>query len=331
MGHIHEKIDFVVNAWIINDNKLLFIYHKKLDTWLPVGGHIELDEDPDIALYREIWEESGLTKENLLRKGHFINVDDPGCKSLNKPDFVDIHPISDTHQHVSLNYIFKSNTDQVKLQEYEHTEIKWFSLEELNSLTLKPAIKQYANQVLQGIDSLATFAGGCFWCIESAFAHLPGVIKVESGFTGGSFENPSYEQIHDQDTGHKEAVKIYYNSQIISYSRLLEIFWMQIDPTDAGGQFVDRGDVYKTAIFYHDAFQQQLALNSKKLLENKQIYSSPIVTEILPATDFYLAEDYHQEYYKKNPERYQLYRQNSGRDNYIDSNWKANPLNLNNL
>lgn len=175
---------------------------------------------------------------------------------------------------------------------------------------------------------VATFAGGCFWCIESAFAHLDGVIKTVSGLTGGAEPNPSYESVHQHDSGHVEAVRIWYNPEKISYKKLLEIFWMQIDPTDNGGQFADRGPVYRTVIFYHNEVQQNLAEQSKNELDQSGKYDKPIVTQIKPAQDFFEAEDYHQGFYKKNPRRYQLYRIGSGRAGYIEDTWGKNPLEL---
>lgn len=167
----------------------------------------------------------------------------------------------------------------------------------------------------------ATFAGGCFWCIESAFAHLDGVIKVRSGFTGGHVANPSYDQLHQQDTGHYEAVRVWYDPKVITYKRLLEIYWLQIDPTDPDGQFADRGQEYRTAIFYHNQNQKRLAEKSKQELAASGKYDKDIVTQISPIGEFYQAEDYHQEYYKKNPTRYRLYRAGSGRDSYIKKTW----------
>lgn len=171
---------------------------------------------------------------------------------------------------------------------------------------------------------MATFAGGCFWCIESAFAHIEGVIKTVSGLTGGRTPNPSYDQVHTQNTGHLEAVRIWFDPNVVDYTRLLEIFWMQIDPTDPDGQFADRGPAYQTAIFYHNQRQRQLAESSKKQLNDSGIYKQAIVTQIRPAAKFYEAEAYHQEYYKKNPHRYRLYRIGSGREGYINQTWGGN-------
>lgn len=163
----------------------------------------------------------------------------------------------------------------------------------------------------------ATFAGGCFWCMEPPFEALDGVKETIPGYTGGDTQNPTYEEVSSGKTGHYEAVQIVYDPGKISYKELLEVYWSQIDPTDEGGQFVDRGSQYRTAIFYHDQTQKRLADKSKLELEKSGKYRKPIVTQILPYTKFYRAEDYHQDYYKKNPIRYKLYRRNSGRDNYL--------------
>jgi peptide methionine sulfoxide reductase msrA/msrB len=167
----------------------------------------------------------------------------------------------------------------------------------------------------------AVFAGGCFWCIESAFVGVEGVMSVVSGYTGGKKENPTYKEVSSGNTGHYEAVEVSYDPMIVSYRDLLDIFWVQIDPTDVGGQFADRGSQYRTAIFYNSEKQKELAEESKKEIERMGKFDKPIVTEILPAEKFYPAEDYHQEYYKKNPLRYKIYRAGSGRDSFIESNW----------
>ncbi|UAL50682.1 peptide-methionine (R)-S-oxide reductase MsrB [Bacillus sp. CMF21] len=173
---------------------------------------------------------------------------------------------------------------------------------------------------------LATFAGGCFWCMVQPFDELPGIISVTSGYTGGHKENPTYEEVCSETTGHYEAVQIAFNPDIFPYERLLELYWQQIDPTDAGGQFFDRGDSYRTAIFFHNEKQQQLAEESKKQLEESRRFKKPIVTEILPAKPFYEAEDYHQQYYQKSPVRYNQYRKATGRDAYIKNHWDKSNL-----
>lgn len=168
----------------------------------------------------------------------------------------------------------------------------------------------------------ATFAGGCFWCIEGTFSHLDGVTKATSGYTGGSEKNPTYEQVSSKQTGHLEAVEVQFDPNIISYQELLEVFWRNIDPTDENGQFADRGNQYTTAIFYHTEKQKHEAEKSKKQLEQSQKFDKPIVTQILKAGPFYEAEEYHQEYSKKNPIRYKLYKIGSGRDSFINNHWK---------
>ncbi|MEW9668740.1 peptide-methionine (R)-S-oxide reductase MsrB [Ammoniphilus sp. 3BR4] len=169
---------------------------------------------------------------------------------------------------------------------------------------------------------LATFAGGCFWCMVSPFEEQPGIIQVISGYTGGFKENPTYKEVCSDTTGHYEAVQITFDPQIFPYRQLLEIFWRQIDPTDAGGQFHDRGESYRTAIFCHTEEQKQLAEKSKRELQESGRFAKEVVTPILPAAPFYPAEDYHQGYHNKNPFRYKLYRQGSGRDTFLKRHWK---------
>ncbi|MBT2257752.1 peptide-methionine (S)-S-oxide reductase MsrA [Priestia megaterium] len=169
---------------------------------------------------------------------------------------------------------------------------------------------------------VATFAGGCFWCMVKPFDEQPGIIKVVSGYTGGHKENPTYKEVCSETTGHYEAVQITFDPEVFPYEKLLELYWPQIDPTDAGGQFADRGDSYRTAIFYHNEYQKTLAEESKQQLEASGRFSEPIATQILPAKPFYEAEEYHQGYYKKNKFRYAMYRRGSGRDRFIKENWK---------
>jgi len=165
----------------------------------------------------------------------------------------------------------------------------------------------------------ATFAGGCFWCMVHPFDQLPGVVSVTSGYTGGHKKNPTYEEVSAGGTGHLESVQIVYDPKKIDYGKLLDVYWHNIDPLDAGGQFCDRGDQYKSAIFYHDAEQKRLAEQSKAKLE-KQL-KQPLATTIRPASTFYAAEDYHQDYYKKNPLRYKFYRYSCGRDQRLEQLW----------
>lgn len=167
----------------------------------------------------------------------------------------------------------------------------------------------------------AIFAGGCFWCMEPPFEKLKGVEEVISGYTGGETKNPTYEEVSSGSTGHVEAVLIVYNPSLVTYEQLLEVFWMNIDPTDAGGQFVDRGKQYRSAIFYLNEEQKHLAEESKERLSKSGKFRKPIVTEIARASEFYRAEDYHQDFYKKSPIRYKFYRFNSGRDKYLEKKW----------
>lgn len=167
----------------------------------------------------------------------------------------------------------------------------------------------------------ATFAGGCFWCMVKPFDEQPGIIKVVSGYTGGHTEHPTYEEVCSETTGHYEAVQITYDPMIFSYENLLELYWQQIDPTDPGGQFYDRGESYQTAIFYHTDEQKQLAEASKNRLEQSGRFTKPIATKILPAKPFYEAEDYHQQFYQKNPTRYNAYSQGSGRAVFKKAHW----------
>lgn len=167
----------------------------------------------------------------------------------------------------------------------------------------------------------ATFAGGCFWCLESDFAKLPGVVKVVSGYTGGASENPTYAEVCSGKTGHIEAVQVHYDPSSITYTDLLDNFWRHIDPTDAGGQFVDRGSQYQTAIFYHDEEQRALAEASQTALAQSGRLDRPIVTQIRPLTRFYEAEAYHQGYYRKQPAHYRSYRSASGRDRFTEQVW----------
>lgn len=168
---------------------------------------------------------------------------------------------------------------------------------------------------------LATFAGGCFWCMVSPFEEQPGIIRVVSGYTGGHTENPTYKEVCSETTGHAEAVQITFNPSQFPYEQLLDLFWRQIDPTDAGGQFNDRGHSYRTAIFYHNEEQRLAALASKQQLEESGRFSGPVVTAIEPATTFYPAEDYHQGFHHKNPYRYKTYRWGSGRDAFLRKTW----------
>ena len=167
----------------------------------------------------------------------------------------------------------------------------------------------------------AIFAGGCFWCMEPPFEKLAGVHRVVSGYIGGETDNPTYEEVCSGRSGHAEAVEVHYDPGQVGFEELLEVFWRNINPTDEGGQFADRGSQYRSAVFYLDEEQRHLAEASKKKLAESGIFESPIVTEVVPATAFYPAEDYHQGYSHSNPLRYSLYRQGSGRARFIERVW----------
>lgn len=169
----------------------------------------------------------------------------------------------------------------------------------------------------------ATFAGGCFWCIEADFEKLPGVIDVVSGYTGGEKEDPTYREVSTGETGHVEAVQVSYDPSYLTYSKLLDFFWRHIDPTDARGQFVDKGSQYMSVIFYHDEEQKRLAEESKERLIEAGVFDKPIATRIEKFERFYEAEDYHQDYHRKCPLRYGTYRRGSGRDRTLDRIWKG--------
>ncbi|MBR7795500.1 MAG: peptide-methionine (S)-S-oxide reductase MsrA [Bacillota bacterium] len=168
----------------------------------------------------------------------------------------------------------------------------------------------------------ATFAGGCFWCMVKPFDQWKGVDQVISGYTGGHLPNPTYEDVKAGDSGHYEAVQITFDPSIISYQTILDVYWQQIDPTDDGGQFHDRGDSYRTAIFYHNEEQKKAAEASKQKLSKSGKFNKPIVTKLLPASSFYAAEDYHQDYYRKNETAYKEDRLKSGRDEFIEHVWR---------
>lgn len=171
----------------------------------------------------------------------------------------------------------------------------------------------------------ATFAGGCFWCMEPPYVQLEGVTEVVAGYMGGETKDPSYEEVSSGATGHKEVVQVTYDPSKVEYKKLLDVFWRSIDPTDQYGQFSDKGTQYRTAIFYHNQEQRRLAEKSKKELENSGKFNKPIATEILKATDFYKAEEYHQDYYIKSPFRYNQYKEGSGREGYLKRTWAADP------
>ena len=169
---------------------------------------------------------------------------------------------------------------------------------------------------------VATFAGGCFWCMQPPFDRTPGVLKTIVGYTGGTVKDPSYDDVVSGRTGHAEAVRVLFDPKVVSYEKLLEIFWRNIDPTQADGQFADRGSQYRTAIFFHDDAQRECALRSKSELSQSAKFQRPIVTMIEPAGDFYRAEEYHQDYYKKESAHYKLYRVGSGREEFLHEVWE---------
>ncbi|MCG8643679.1 MAG: peptide-methionine (R)-S-oxide reductase MsrB [Desulfobacterales bacterium] len=185
---------------------------------------------------------------------------------------------------------------------------------ENSSVPLKPDGSSY---------SIATFAGGCFWCTESDFEKQEGVKAVISGYTGGHLENPTYEQVSAGTTGHTEAVQVYYDPELVSYETLLDLFWRHINPTDPDGQFADRGSQYRPEIFYHNEEQKKQAIASRKALEASRVFDKPIATPITKLGRFYPAEEYHQDYYKKNTLRYKYYRRGSGRDAFLERTWKG--------
>ncbi len=199
--------------------------------------------------------------------------------------------------------------------------IIFLTLTGLGASTMKKSAEHDSEKAAPSVHKVATFAGGCFWCMEPPFEKLAGVQKVISGYTGGHKKNPTYKEVSYGSTGHVEAVQIHFDPAKISYQDLLQVFWRNVDPTDGGGQFVDRGDSYVTGIFVHDEEQKRLAEESKMKLENSKRYDRKIVTPIIQAMEFYPAEDYHQDYYKINPVRYKYYRYRSGRDEFIEKTW----------
>ncbi len=177
----------------------------------------------------------------------------------------------------------------------------------------------HANDGLQL--SKATFAGGCFWCMEEAFEKVEGVTSAVSGYSGGQVENPTYEQVSAGGTGHTESIEVIFDPGKVTYAQLLEVFWRNVDPTTPNAQFCDHGNQYRTAIFYHDENQKKLIDESKRNIENTKNFPGAIVTEISPASEFYIAEEYHQDYYTKNPIRYKYYKWNCGRAKRLEQLW----------
>ncbi|MFQ6021421.1 MAG: peptide-methionine (S)-S-oxide reductase MsrA [Acidiferrobacterales bacterium] len=172
----------------------------------------------------------------------------------------------------------------------------------------------------EGLET-ATFAGGCFWCVEHAFDEVEGIVSTTSGYIGGRKKSPTYKEVSAGSTGHAEAVQVVYDPEKVSYEELLRIFWRNIDPTTPNKQFCDTGSQYRSAIFYHNEMQKRFAQESKRELEKSKPFKEPIVTEITMASDFYVAEDYHQDYHHKNPIRYKIYRYGCGRDRRLNELW----------
>ena len=188
-------------------------------------------------------------------------------------------------------------------------------------LAVFTSIAAFAANSASQSEAVAIFAGGCFWCVESDFDGVPGVLKTTSGYTGGKLKDPTYRAVTQGGTGHREAVEIVYDPKIVSYETLLEVFWRSVDPTDGGGQFCDRGVSYESAIFATSPEQRQLAEASKAALQASGILKKPIATPIEDAGTFYRAETYHQGYYKENPLRYKFYRFSCGRDARVEELW----------
>jgi peptide-methionine (S)-S-oxide reductase len=186
------------------------------------------------------------------------------------------------------------------------------------SMTIPP---QWSLAAEESQNAKATFAGGCFWCMEEVYENVEGVISVISGYTGGQLANPTYEQVSAGGTGHAESVEVVYDPDKVTYQHLLKVFWRNIDPTTPNAQFCDHGSQYRSAIFYHDETQKRLIDESKQAVESSKSFPQPIVTEILPTSIFYPAEDYHQDFYKKNPVRYKFYKWNCGRSQRLEQLW----------
>jgi len=184
-----------------------------------------------------------------------------------------------------------------------------------------PAVLLIGLVMQKGKSEKATFAGGCFWCMQPVFDRLPGVLSTTVGYTGGKKEDPTYEEVSTGKTGHTESIEVVFDPTQISYARLLEAFWQSVDPTDSRGQFADHGTQYRTAVFYHDEEQKRLAEKSKAELAKSGKFDQPVVTEITPASEFYPAEDYHQKYYLKNAGQYYLYKEGSGRAGFLKKTW----------
>jgi peptide-methionine (S)-S-oxide reductase len=198
-----------------------------------------------------------------------------------------------------------------------------YKLMPLTTIILEKGRMDMTNNEMNNDIEFATFAGGCFWCMVTPFEELPGIHGIVSGYMGGHVIKPVYEEVKKGTTGHAEVVQITFNPHIFPYEKLLELYWVQVDPTDPGGQFQDRGSQYRSGIYYHNEKQRELSQQSKLQLELSGRFDKPIVTEITPAGVFYPAEDYHQNYHKKNPKHYKEDRLQSGREELIEANWST--------
>ncbi len=198
------------------------------------------------------------------------------------------------------------------------------SIAKLVILGASTAVLWFSPTSLAAEERVATFAGGCFWCVEKAFEEVPGVREAVSGYAGGEEVDPTYEQVSRGATGHTEAVQVYYDPDVVSYTGLIQAFWRMMDPTDLEGQFVDRGQQYRPVIYYHNEMQQSIAQRERLQLEAMRLYDEPVVIPIEPFTTLYRAEDYHQDYYRKNPVRYWVYTNNSGRFQFTEKAWGDN-------
>ena len=192
----------------------------------------------------------------------------------------------------------------------------WFKFQNMEGLSISDSDR------FKNLEK-ATFAGGCFWCSEFTFENVEEVVEVVSGYTGGGFENPTYEKVSSGKTGHYEAVQVYYDPEKVTFMELLDVYWRHINPTDPYGQFADRGSQYRTAIFYRNEEQKRIAEKSKKELDGSGKFDKPIVTEILPLIKFYPAEEYHQDYYNKQSDRFNVYKKLSGREQFIEETWDS--------
>ncbi len=315
-------------AAVVNGNGESLMLRRPIDAhcgglWSFPGGKVEAGETPQQAAIRELGEETGLVGRGWQPLGDIAYAYEDRSLAI---------------------HFFVCACDDISMLHAE-SEYVWAPLAGLGSLPMPQANARllpmlFAPEAWRVIAAAgtgaeeapgmagtqkATFAGGCFWCIEHPYAHHAGVLAVISGYTGGRRANPSYEQVSTGLTGHAEAVQIDFDPQQTSYAELLDIFWHQIDPTDAGGQFADRGNQYRPAIFYHDDEQRRLALASRDTLIASGRFSRPIAVDIAPASIFYSAEDYHQAYAEKNPQHYCRYRDGSGRSAFLAHVWPERP------